>query len=68
MVTACCAMGACLVGRVLHSEGRDAHPRPHACGPPITIGGNGGAAHLPLAAKFASEWNCFWRTSSSGRR
>lgn len=33
-------------------------PRPHrAGGPPILIGGNGPQRTLPLAAKYAAEWN-----------
>lgn len=30
--------------------------------PPITIGGNGRQLTLPLVAKYADEWNCFWRS------
>lgn len=34
-------------------------PRPQRPGgPPIVIGGNGPKLTLPLAARFASEWNC----------
>ena len=35
-------------------------PRPQRTGgPPITVGGNGSIRTLPLAARFADEWNCF---------
>lgn len=38
-------------------------PRPQrAGGPPITVGGNGPQKTLPLVARYADEWNCFWRT------
>lgn len=38
-------------------------PRPaRPGGPPITIGGNGPELTLPLVARYAAEWNCFWRT------
>jgi F420-dependent oxidoreductase-like protein len=46
-----------------HGEYYDLHeaillPRPHRPGgPPILIGGNGPRRTLPLAAKFAAEWN-----------
>ncbi len=34
------------------------HPRPHRpSGPPILIGGNGPQRTLPLAARYAHEWN-----------
>jgi F420-dependent oxidoreductase-like protein len=36
-------------------------PRPNRPGgPPILIGGNGKQRTLPLAARFASEWNCLF--------
>jgi F420-dependent oxidoreductase-like protein len=38
-------------------------PRPRRPGgPSITVGGNGPQKTLPLVAKYADEWNCFWRT------
>ena len=38
-------------------------PRPHRKnGPPILIGGNGPKRALPLAAKYADEWNAIFRT------
>jgi F420-dependent oxidoreductase-like protein len=40
-------------------------PRPaRPGGPPITVGGNGPQKTLPLVAKYADEWNCFWRTQA----
>jgi len=33
-------------------------------GPPILIGGNGPKRVLPLAAKYADEWNCIYRTAA----
>lgn len=38
-------------------------PRPSRdAGPPIVIGGNGRTRTLPLAARFAEEWNATFRT------
>jgi F420-dependent oxidoreductase-like protein len=38
-------------------------PRPERPGgPPITVGGNGMQKTLPLAARYADEWNCVWLT------
>jgi F420-dependent oxidoreductase-like protein len=38
-------------------------PRPQrAGGPPIIIGGNGPQLTLPLAARYAHEWNCVYQT------
>jgi F420-dependent oxidoreductase-like protein len=38
-------------------------PRPQRPGgPPITVGGNGVQKTLPLAARYADEWNCVWLT------
>jgi F420-dependent oxidoreductase-like protein len=38
-------------------------PRPQRPGgPPITVGGNGVKMTLPLAARYADEWNCVWLT------
>jgi F420-dependent oxidoreductase-like protein len=38
-------------------------PRPQRPGgPPITVGGNGRQMTLPLAARYADEWNCVWLT------
>ncbi|MCE5209120.1 MAG: LLM class F420-dependent oxidoreductase [Chloroflexi bacterium] len=39
-------------------------PRPQrAGGPPVVIGGNGPQLTLPLAARYADEWNCVYQTS-----
>jgi len=44
-------------------------PRPaRAGGPPILIGGNGENRTLPLAAKFADEWNAVFTTADEVRR
>lgn len=38
-------------------------PHPHRKhGPPILVGGNGPKRMLPLAAKYADEWNAIFRT------
>ncbi|MBN1247758.1 MAG: TIGR03560 family F420-dependent LLM class oxidoreductase [Anaerolineae bacterium] len=38
-------------------------PRPERPGgPPITVGGNGPQKTLPLAARYADEWNAVWCT------
>lgn len=42
-------------------------PRPQRGGPPITIGGNGPRKTLPLVARYADAWNCFWRTPAQVR-
>jgi F420-dependent oxidoreductase-like protein len=44
-------------------------PRPQRPnGPPILIGGNGETLTLPLAARFASEWNAVLTTGEEVRR
>ena len=44
-------------------------PRPaRAGGPPILIGGNGEKRTLPLAARFADEWNAVFTTADEVRR
>jgi len=43
-------------------------PRPaRPCGPPILIGGNGEKRTLPLAARFADEWNAVFTTADEVR-
>lgn len=43
-------------------------PRPQRKGgPPLTIGGNGPVRTLPLVARFADEWNCFWQHEARRR-
>ena len=39
-------------------DGADCQPKPAAGRPPILIGGGGEKRTLPLAAKYAVEWNC----------
>lgn len=69
--------GLQVVSRLLHSEepvdfeGKYYHlkeaillPRPQRPGgPPILIGGNGPQLTLPLAAKYADEWNAVYLTA-----
>ncbi len=44
-------------------------PRPHrAGGPPILVGGNGARRTLPLAARFATEWNATFQTPANFSR
>lgn len=44
-------------------------PRPEQTGrPPILIGGNGETQTLPLAARFANEWNAVFTTADEIRR
>lgn len=44
-------------------------PRPErASGPPILIGGNGEKRTLPLAARYADEWNAVFTTADEVRR
>jgi F420-dependent oxidoreductase-like protein len=44
-------------------------PRPaRPGGPPILIGGNGEVRTLPLAARYASEWNAVFTTAEEVRR
>ena len=44
-------------------------PRPiRPGGPPIIIGGNGANRTLPLAARYADEWNAVFATSANFRR
>ena len=44
-------------------------PRPERPGePPILIGGNGETRTLPLAARFADEWNAVFTTANEVRR
>jgi F420-dependent oxidoreductase-like protein len=45
-------------GRFYHLEDAQLLPRPQRrCGPPLVIGGNGIKITLPLAARYANEWN-----------
>lgn len=44
-------------------------PRPQRPGgPPVLIGGNGEKLTLPLAARYASEWNCIYLTPAEFRK
>lgn len=45
-------------GRFYQLDGADPLPKPAAGRPPILIGGGGERRTLPLAAKYADEWNC----------
>jgi F420-dependent oxidoreductase-like protein len=50
-------------GTFFHLEDALLLPRPQRPGgPPITIGGNGPKRTLPLAAKYADEWNAVYLT------
>jgi F420-dependent oxidoreductase-like protein len=49
-------------GRYYQLQGAMLMPQPQDGGPPVTIGGNGPQMTLPLVARYADEWNCFWRT------
>jgi len=43
-------------------------PRPRPGGPPILVGGNGPTRTLPLASRYAVEWNATLQTPESFRR
>ena len=45
-------------GRYYQLDGADCQPIPEPGRPPILIGGGGERRTIPLAAKYASEWNC----------
>lgn len=50
-------------GAYFHLEDAMLHPRPtRKGGPPIVIGGNGEKRTMPLAAKYADEWNAVFVT------
>jgi F420-dependent oxidoreductase-like protein len=50
-------------GRFYQLQDATLLPRPcRKTGPPILIGGNGPKRVLPLAAKYADEWNAIFRT------
>ncbi len=51
-------------GRYFHLEGAMLMPRPtRPGGPPILVGGNGKRRTLPLAARYADEWNGLFLTA-----
>ncbi|HEU4798285.1 MAG TPA: LLM class flavin-dependent oxidoreductase, partial [bacterium] len=43
-------------------------PRPRPGGPPILVGGNGPRRTLPLAARYAVEWNATFQSPASFQR
>ena len=45
-------------GRYYQLNGADCQPIPEAGRPPILIGGAGERRTIPLAARYAAEWNC----------
>lgn len=45
-------------GRYYTLEGADCQPKPEAGRPPILIGGGGEKRTIPMAARYAAEWNC----------
>ena len=45
-------------GRFYQLDGADCQPIPQSGRPPILIGGGGERRTIPMAAKYASEWNC----------
>ncbi len=45
-------------GRYYQLDGADCQPIPEPGRPPILIGGGGERRTIPLAARYASEWNC----------
>ena len=50
-------------GRYYRLQGAQLLPRPHRpSGPPILVGGNGMRKTLPLAARYAAEWNATFQT------
>jgi F420-dependent oxidoreductase-like protein len=52
-------------GKYYHLEQAILLPRPHRPGgPPIMIGGNGAKLTLPLAARYAREWNAVFSTAA----
>lgn len=53
-----------------HYQLRDAVllPRPRPGGPPVLVGGNGPTRTLPLAARYAVEWNATMQTPEAFRR
>jgi len=52
-------------GRFYHLDGAQLLPRPaRPGGPPLVIGGNGPKRTLPLAARYAGEWNAVGVTAT----
>ncbi len=45
-------------GRYYQLDGADCQPTPEAGRPPILIGGGGERRTIPMAARYATEWNC----------
>jgi F420-dependent oxidoreductase-like protein len=55
-------------GRFYRLQGAEILPRsPRPGGPPIVIGGNGPRRTLPLAARYADEWNAVFVTAERFR-
>lgn len=55
-------------GQYYRFKNAELKPRPaRPGGPPILIGGNGTQRTLPLAARFADEWNAIYRTPEQVR-
>jgi alkanesulfonate monooxygenase SsuD/methylene tetrahydromethanopterin reductase-like flavin-dependent oxidoreductase (luciferase family) len=65
-----------VITRLLHEDGRvnfagefyrleNAWLRPFPDGPPLLVGGNGPKRTLPLAARYAQEWNGVYLTPSA---
>ncbi len=54
-------------GQYYQLDRADCLPNPEAGRPPILIGGGGEKRTIPLAAKYASEWNCVSLTPEAYR-